>query len=213
MKYVYLYKITLKKKRKKPLYYFGIRSCQCLPEDDPYMGSPTTYADLWKDESYVKTKEILKFGEYDTWFEKFRDEEVDLIKEGWNQFGVYGKNKKGLCLNANAGKSIHPFFFTGDKNPMKRPEITAKRSGENHHMKRPEVRAKISGENNPMKRPEVRAKQKEIMKRPEVKAKFSGDNNPMKRPEIRAKHKEAIKRNKLLRKLQNATGSLESFFT
>ena len=217
MKYVYLYKITLKKKRKKPLYYFGIRSCECLPEDDPYMGSPKTYADLWKDESYVKTKEILKFGEYDTWFEKFRDEEVKLIKEGWNQFGVYGKDEKGSCLNVCVKRSV---IFTPDvrarhkeaiKEAMKRPEVKARVKEARN---RPEVKAKISGDNSPMNRPEVKARHKEAIKeamnRPEVKARHKEAVN---RPENIKKMLESRKRNKLLCKLQNAAGSLEPFFT
>ena len=90
--------------------------------------------------------------------------------------------------------------MSGDKNPMKRPEVRAKVSGDNSPTKRPEVRVKIRaanlGDKNSMKRPEVRAKvsgDNAPSKRPEVRAKIRtailklGDNHPSKRPEVRTK--------------------------
>ena len=123
-KYVYLYRITLSKEGEDPLYYFGIRVCKCLPENDPYMGSPKAYKDMWKDNAYTKTKEILKIGSYDKDYDSFRDEEPELIRESWNQYGVYGSG--GRSLNGTAGKSIHPFFISGERSHMKRQEIKDK---------------------------------------------------------------------------------------
>jgi len=202
-KYVYLYKITLKKKRQRPLYYFGIRTCSCLPEEDSYMGSPITYADLWKDESYVKTKEILKYGVYDEFFETFRDEEPELIKEGWEKYGLYGKDKKGSCLNACAGKMAHPFFNTGENNPSKKPEVRAKlsKTKKQYYKDNPEARAKISKsrkqyckdnpEKNPLKNPESRAK---LSKTKKQYYKDNPEKNPSKNPEARAKMSKSIKK-------------------
>ena len=177
-KYVYLYKITLKKKRQRPLYYFGIRTCSCLPEEDSYMGSPATYADLWKDESYVKTKEILKCGVYEDFFETFRDEETELIKESWEKYGLYGKDKKGSCLNCHSGKVVHPFFMTGENSPSKRPEVRVKLS------KARKVYLKNNPDKNPMMNPESRAK---LSKARKVYLKDNPDKNPMMNPESRAK--------------------------
>jgi hypothetical protein len=35
--------------------YFGVRSCKCLPEEDTYMGSPSTFKHYWKDHEPSKT--------------------------------------------------------------------------------------------------------------------------------------------------------------
>ena len=49
-------------------------------------------------------------------------------------------------------------LMSGQRNPMKRPEIRESRSGANHHAKRPEVRAKYRSDKNPAKQPEAREK-------------------------------------------------------
>jgi G:T-mismatch repair DNA endonuclease (very short patch repair protein) len=88
------------------------------------------------------------------------------------------------------GKNNPCFGRTGEKHPMwgkKRPDLT-KRMTENNPMKRPEVAAKRVGEGNPMfgrKRPEIgELNRKRIgIKRPDI----TGENNPNKRPEVKAK--------------------------
>lgn len=125
-RYVYLYRITLSKEGEDPLYYFGIRVCKCLPENDSYMGSPKAYKDMWKDNAYTKTKEILKIGSYDKDYDSFRDEEPILIKESWNEYGVYVEG--GRSLNARAGKIVHKSFMMGDRNPSKRKDVREKLS-------------------------------------------------------------------------------------
>jgi hypothetical protein len=158
------------------------------------MGSPTTYADLWKDESYVKTKEILKYGVYDEFFETFRDEEPELIKEGWQKHGLYGKDRKGSCLNATAGKMVHPFFITGENNPMKRPEIRANKSKsvKQYYKDNPEARANTSKSIKQYYKdnPEARANISKSMKQ---YYKDNPNKHPSKNPESRAKVSKSVK--------------------
>jgi hypothetical protein len=123
MKYVYLYKITIHKEI-EILYYIGMRVCKCNPYQDNYMGSPKKYKKFWDDDTYTKTKEILKIGNYNDDYDNFRDEEVTLIKEAWNQYGFFGEN--GKCLNAGAGKAIHPYLISGKNSPMRREEVKNK---------------------------------------------------------------------------------------
>lgn len=40
--------------------YYGVRSCDCLPEEDPYMGSPKTHKDYWV--NYEPVKAIIADG-------------------------------------------------------------------------------------------------------------------------------------------------------
>ena len=76
----------------------------------------------------------------------------------------------------------------GNNNPMKRPEVVAKRK---ETMQKPEVRAKFCGENHWLNRPGAREKHKESLNTPEAKEKRS-KNQPMKDPEVRARHKESF---------------------
>lgn len=76
---------------------------------------------------------------------------------------------------------------TNKGRPM--PDTHRERMLNDNPMKRPDVRAKVSGENAPMRQPAMRERMRvdNPMKRPDVVAKFLGDNHPMKRPENRAK--------------------------
>ena len=125
-RHVYLYKITLSKEGEDPLYYFGIRVCKCLPQNDPFMGSPRTFKHLWDDQSYVKIKEILEIGDYDKDYDRLRDKEPILIEESWKQHGVYLDG--GHSLNVRAGKIVHKNFLIGDNNPSKRQDVKQKLS-------------------------------------------------------------------------------------
>lgn len=69
-------------------------------------------------------------------------------------------------------------YISGDKNPMRKPEIVILFTGKNNPMKRPEVSAKFLGDKNPSKRDDVRAK---------ISA-----NNGMHKPGIKEKHLAAV---------------------
>jgi hypothetical protein len=47
----YVYKITFETGH----IYYGVRSCECLPKEDPYLGSPYTYKHFWDEYQPVKT--------------------------------------------------------------------------------------------------------------------------------------------------------------
>lgn len=192
-KYVYLYKITLTKADERPLYYYGIRVCKVLPSDDPYMGSPKTFKQLWKDDSYVKSKEILEVGNYDLDYDKFREKEPDLIKECWNQYGVYIDG--GQSLNIRAGLIIHKKFMIGENNPSKRKDVRDKLS----YIK------KTLYENTPLPFHTLEAKKKaadarkryyeqEGVENPLVKyMRENPDKNPSKNPEINKRKSRKMK--------------------
>lgn len=206
-KYVYLYKITLSKEGEDPLYYFGIRVCKCLPENDSYMGSPKAYKDMWKDNAYTKTKEILKIGSYDEDYDSFRDEEPEIIKESWQKYGIYGQG--GQSLNGTSGKSIHPYFTSGERSHMKRQEVKDKvfktrREKYGKSMVSPEGLEKMR---EASRRPEVIAKRVATTKKrwednPDlyeewkhrIRESVSGENAPAKRPEVRKKISESAKK-------------------
>ncbi len=199
MKYVYLYKITLSNDI-NTFYYYGIRICKCDPYQDNYMGSPKKYKNFWDDATYTKTKEILKIGNYNVDYDNFRDEEVTLIKEAWNQYGFFGEN--GKCLNAGAGKAIHPYLISGKNSPMQRQEVKDKimatrkakygettlseksRNRLREYSNRPEIkernrqRLKKWREDNPERWEDIKKKRAD---------KYRGENSPSKRPEVREK--------------------------
>lgn len=53
--YHYVYKIIFETNH----VYYGSRSCECLPEEDSYLGSPVTYKSYWVD--YEPKKEIVAY--------------------------------------------------------------------------------------------------------------------------------------------------------
>lgn len=205
MKYVYLYRITLTKET-ETLYYIGMRICKCEPYQDYYMGSPKKYRKFWNDDTYAKTKEILKVGNYDTDYDNFRNEEVELIKEAWNQYGFF--EETGKCLNAGAGKAIHPHLLSGKNSPMKRQEVKDKimatrrakygettlseksRNKLREYSNRPDIKEKSRlrlakwREDNPERWEEIKKNRAD---------KYRGENSPNKRPEVREKLSKAAK--------------------
>jgi hypothetical protein len=81
-------------------YYIGSRGCNCRPEQDTgYMGSPTTFKQLWTDPTLTKTKHILR--EVNSVSELRRIEPI-LIKAGWARDG------KDVCVNRHASPTFHP---------------------------------------------------------------------------------------------------------
>jgi hypothetical protein len=72
-----------------------------------------------------------------------------------------------------------------ENNPMSRPEVRAKLSGDNNHMRREEQRAKMRGEQNVAKREDVRKKIRDnnAMKDPVLAARLGaarqGERHPM----------------------------------
>lgn len=70
-------------------FYFGIRSCECLPEEDiDYLGSPETFKNYWKE--YLPCKSIIKICNSK---EEAREYEKILISWAWSI-------NKNLSLNA-----------------------------------------------------------------------------------------------------------------
>lgn len=205
-RYVYLYRITLSKEGEDPLYYFGIRVCKCLPENDPYMGSPKTYKDLWKDKSYIKKKDIIQVGDYNKEYDSFRDREPTLIKESWDQYDMYAEG--GQVLNASAGKTIHPYFISGDRSHMKRQDIKDKviKTKKERYGKSLCSSEGLEKLRKASQRPEVITKRVATRKRrwkenPELFEKWkknliertSGDLSPNKRPDVRKKISDSAK--------------------
>ena len=77
-------------------YYYGVRKSPCSnPEKDPYVGSPVTFKEKWKQEPFEKI--ILNV--FDTWEEAIQAE-IKLIEP------VYKSDEK--CLNRNCNKAVHP---------------------------------------------------------------------------------------------------------
>lgn len=207
MKYVYLYEILFEKENCNPLRYIGLRVCNCLPEQDQYMGSPKKYKHFWKNSSYKKTKKILKEGMYDTNYEHFRDEEVRLIKEAWSEYGYYGES--GTILNATSGKAIHPFLLSGDNSPMKRSEVVNKvmqtrleKYGPNYNSedtikklveasRRPDVIQKriATLKKNRLQNPELTE-----IRQKQMYAAIGGEKSPNKRPERRKQNSDFQKK-------------------
>ena len=103
MKYSYVYKIILQRFDEPTLHYIGIRSCDCVPDEDDYYGTPTTYKQFWNDKTYTRTKEILHVGSYDNDYEYLMKQEVKLIRECLNEYGYYELG--GRCLNVNMNLS------------------------------------------------------------------------------------------------------------
>jgi hypothetical protein len=87
----YTYKILFE----DGFYYYGVRKTNLNPDEDPYTGSPVTFAEKWKTTPF--TKEVLQI--FDSW-EKASEAELTLIRE------VFKKDP--LCLNRNCGGFIHP---------------------------------------------------------------------------------------------------------
>ena len=89
LKSVYLYRICLKKQGIPTLFYFGIRQSPYEnPEDDPYMGTPITFKDLWEDPTYTKTKTILASRSHSTPnVLEMKAREAIIIQEAWKKYG------------------------------------------------------------------------------------------------------------------------------
>lgn len=110
--YYYIYKIT----HKNGKYYVGRHATENL--DDGYMGSGRWPRSI-KDKS-ILTKEILEFVED---FETLIQREKELLEEH------YGKPS---CMNM----AKDPIGFDTKNNPMKKPEVANKISGDNHYMRK-----------------------------------------------------------------------------
>ncbi len=87
----YTYKILFE----DGFYYYGVRKTDLNPEEDPYTGSPVTFAEKWKTTSF--TKKVIQT--FETW-EEASEAEIKLIRD------VFRKDP--LCLNRNCGGSLHP---------------------------------------------------------------------------------------------------------
>lgn len=89
----YTYKISFQSGH----FYFGVRSCKCLPEDDyKYLGTPLTHKKYWEENICCKT--ILR--KFESREEAQRHESI-LIHWGWSI-------RKELSLNASdMGTKFH----------------------------------------------------------------------------------------------------------
>lgn len=70
----YTYKIQFDDE--KSSVYYGVRSCECEIEDDPYVGSPQSYKSYWTTYTFVK----YIIGRYETRAEA-NQAEIELIKD------------------------------------------------------------------------------------------------------------------------------------
>lgn len=103
-------------------FYFGVRSCECLPKDDPYLGSPSYHKDYWNNyepKKYIISTHLTR--------EEAAEYESVLIDYGWSinrqlslnasnmgsKFSVYGKSlsekQKSKISQANKGKGSKSF--------------------------------------------------------------------------------------------------------
>lgn len=100
--------------------YYGVRSCKCLPEEDPYLGSPKTHKNYWTE--YEPKKTVLK--EFKTRGEAF-DYETELIKNAWaidkslslnasisnKKFSMHGSKPTAETVAKIVAKNAKPYFF------------------------------------------------------------------------------------------------------
>ena len=111
MTYHFIYKTT----HQNGKYYIGRHTTENL--DDGYIGSG-----LWplsiKDRTTL-TREILEFVDN---ADTLKQREGEYLREHYGQPG---------CMNA----TLDPIGFDSENNPMKRPEVAAKLSGDNHWSK------------------------------------------------------------------------------
>ena len=139
----FIYKTT----HKNGKYYIGRHSTDNI--DDGYIGSGKWPRSI-KDKSTL-TREILEYAD---------DVETLKILEGQYLAEHYGKPE---CMNRTAD----PIGFDTDNNPMKRPEVAKKLSGNNHWLRK-----------NPERADEIRKTQNKLVKAG-VHV-LQGDRNPNK---------------------------------
>lgn len=87
--YNYVYKIQFETGH----VYYGVRSCFCKPELDPYLGSPYTHKNYWTE--YEPKKTVLK--EFDTREEALEAEKF-LINWQWNSTNEGKLYSLNACL-------------------------------------------------------------------------------------------------------------------
>lgn len=95
--------------------YYGVRSCKCLPEDDPYMGSPVTHREHWK--KYPPIKTIL--GEYNSRAEAAKAERI-LIRSQWRTGREISLNVRaaGVCTPEHIIEVSKPFRFVNPQGDL-----------------------------------------------------------------------------------------------
>jgi hypothetical protein len=115
MTYHYTYKISFETGH----VYFGVRSCECLPEEDTYMGSPVTFKNYW--EEYEPRKVILRT--FDT-RDEANDHEDVLIEWAWSvnralslnghirnsKFNNYGKQRSEQAIKSTIEKNQKSYY-------------------------------------------------------------------------------------------------------
>lgn len=111
----YTYKILFQ----DGFYYYGIRKTDLNPEEDPYTGSPVTFAEKWETTPF--TKEVLQI--FEKW-EEACEAEVSLIRPVFNT--------DPFCLNRNCQGSIHPDLCSlgGTKKSFKQRQEDSSKGGQ-----------------------------------------------------------------------------------
>jgi len=179
--------------------YIGVRSCDCLPEED------TSYFGSFSDKSFLPTQKVILRGDYETREEANRDEIAlhDFYEVVKNPHFVNRSKhtSTGFCTEGiifgdetrQRMREAHLGIFSGEKNPMfgKSPsEETRKKislGNKGKHVSA-ETRKKqsesLGGENNPMfgrlgeNNPNFGSKRNEVTRKKMSEA-LSGHNNPV----------------------------------
>jgi hypothetical protein len=88
-RWVFLYVIKFTRPKVPTLYYFGIHnSTHENYKDDPYMGSPTTFAPLWRNKTFIKQRSFLTVRPYSSEnFYILKAREAIIIQEAWKKYG------------------------------------------------------------------------------------------------------------------------------
>lgn len=114
--YHYIYKIIFPTGHT----YFGVRSCNCKPQEDPYLGSPYTHKDFW--EKYTPIKKVLR--EFKTRKEAV-EHEIIVIEWFWSinkdlSLNVHNNNQFNFkkCKHTEKTKKQISQKLKGTKRPL-----------------------------------------------------------------------------------------------
>lgn len=209
MNYHYTYRLTALNPIDERRYYIGVRSCDCLPEDDAYMSSSRTVAKLiasgvqfqkeiialWPTRKEAVAHEVALHDLHDVgrngeWFNRAKQTSTSYDTGGTT---ISEKHKRILAdavTNPDVLKKRSASIKAAYSNQKLRDKVSARTK---LSLSRPEVRAKLSESVKAYNSsPEVRLKKSLIAKlshaRPEVKARLSAAAKAVKaRPEVKAK--------------------------
>lgn len=158
-------------------YYYGRKACRCLPEEDiAYVGSPVTYAHMWKDSSF--SKEIIA---------TYATHEECMVAE----YALIGDKHRTdpMCYNAhnglNAGAKAGVFKWYHPDKTYERNSTACPGEGWIRGSRKSSILMKG------VKKSEAhRQKMKDRARRDAHK--MTGELNVMSRPDVKAKHLAAV---------------------